>query len=222
MITTTTVAALGTLRQVLPWSIQLRRLPRLTVGLVVFGAGLACSVAGDWGLPGWDVFHQGLAEQTPLSIGGAIIVVGAILLLAMLWLREPIGVGTLGNVVLIGLSVDATLWLLDDPSDPWIRAGLTIIGPVIVAIGSGFYLGVRLGPGPRDGIMTALERRGVTLWKARFSVEAAALVAGLALGGTIGWGTIWFLVVIGPAVQLAVRHLSVAPAPGERVRAVAH
>lgn len=206
----------------LPWSVQLRRLPRLTIGLVIFGVGLACSVAGDWGLPGWDVFHQGLSEQTPLTIGSAIIAVGAVLLLVMVWLREPIGVGTLGNVIVIGLAVDATLWLLDDPSDPWLRAGLTLIGPIIVAVGSGFYLGVRLGPGPRDGIMTAMERRGVTLWKARFAVEAAALLAGLALGGTIGWGTIWFLVAIGPAVQLAVRHLSLAPLPGEEIRAAAH
>ena len=213
---------LGTLRRVLPWSVQLRRLPRLVFGLVVFGVGLACSVAGDWGLPGWDVFHQGLAEQTPLSIGTAIIAVGAVLLLAMLWLNEPIGIGTLGNVVLIGLSVDATLWLLDDPSDPWLRAGLTLIGPIIVAIGSGFYLGVRLGPGPRDGIMTAMERRGITLWKARFAIEATALVAGLVLGGTIGWGTIWFLVTIGPAVQIALRYLAVPALEGEEVPASVH
>lgn len=206
----------------LPWSVQLRRLPRLVIGLVVFGAGLACSVAGDWGLPGWDVFHQGLAEQTPLSIGTAIIVVGAVLLLAMVWLKEPIGIGTLGNVVLIGLSVDATLWLLDDPSDPLLRAGLTLIGPLIVAIGSGFYLGVRLGPGPRDGIMTAMERRGITLWKARFAIEATALVAGLILGGTIGWGTIWFLVTIGPAVQIALRYLAVPALEGEEVPASVH
>lgn len=188
----------------------------------MFGAGLACSVAGDWGLPGWDVFHQGLAEQTPLSIGTAIIVVGAVLLLAMVWLKEPIGIGTLGNVVLIGLSVDATLWLLDDPSGPWLRAGLTLVGPIIVAIGSGFYLGVRLGPGPRDGIMTAMERRGITLWKARFAIEATALVAGLILGGTIGWGTIWFLVTIGPAVQIALRYLAVPALEGEEVPASVH
>ena len=213
---------LGNLRRVLPWSVQLRRLPRLVFGLVVFGVGLACSVAGDWGLPGWDVFHQGLAEQTPLSIGTAIIAVGAVLLLAMLWLNEPIGIGTLGNVVLIGLSVDATLWLLDDPSNPWLRAGLTLVGPLVVAIGSGFYLGVRLGPGPRDGIMTAMERRGVTLWKARFAIEATALVAGLVLGGTIGWGTIWFLVAIGPAVQIALRYLTVPALEGEELPASVH
>lgn len=189
---------------------------------MIFGAGLALSVAGDWGLPGWDVFHQGLAEQTPLSIGTAIITVGAVLLLAMLWLREPIGIGTLGNVLVIGLSVDATLWLLDDPSDPWLRAGLTLVGPLVVAVGSGLYLGVRLGPGPRDGIMTAMQRRGVTLWKARFAIEATALVAGLILGGTIGWGTIWFLVAIGPSVQVALRWLAVPVVAGEDVRAGTH
>ncbi|MEM7271989.1 MAG: hypothetical protein AAF547_02810 [Actinomycetota bacterium] len=201
----------------LPWAEQLRRLPRLVVGLVVFGAGVACAIAGDWGLPGWDVFHQGLAEQTPLTIGQATIAVGAVLLLAMVALREPIGVGTVGNVLLIGLSVDATLWLLDEPSDPVVRAGLTLVGPLVVAVGSGLYLGVRLGSGPRDGIMTALDRRGVTLWKARFGIEAAALVAGVILGGTIGWGTIWFLVIIGPAVQAALRVLSVPLAAGEQV-----
>ncbi len=210
------------MRRVLPWSVQLRRVPRLVLGLVVFGAGLALSVAGDWGLPGWDVFHQGLAEQTPLSIGGAVIAVGAVLLLAMIWLKERIGLGTLGNVLIIGLSLDATLWVLDDPTNPWLRAAMTLLGPLVVALGSGFYLGVRLGPGPRDGIMTAMERRGVTLWKARFAVEASALIAGLILGGTIGWGTIWFLVAIGPAVQVAVRHLSVPAAPGEEIKALTH
>lgn len=199
----------------LPWSVQLRRVPRLVVGLVVFGAGAACAVAGDWGLPGWDVLHQGISTQTPLTIGLATIAVGAALLLVMVALREPIGLGTVGNVALIGLSVDATLWLLDDPSDPWFRAGLTLASPLVVAVGSGLYLGVRLGSGPRDGLMTALDRRGVTLWKARFGIEATALVVGVLLGGTIGWGTIWFLVAIGPAVQVALRHLSVPLAPGE-------
>lgn len=179
-------------------------------------------VAGDWGLPGWDVFHQGLSERTPLSIGGAVIAVGAVLLLVLLALREPIGVGTVGNVILIGLSLDATLWLLDDPSHPWLRAGLTLVGPLVVAVGSGFYLGVRLGPGPRDGIMTAMGRRGITLWKARFGIEATALVAGVMLGGTVGWGTVWFLLVIGPAVQVAMRHLSVPIADGEPIPALSH
>ncbi|MGI9648679.1 MAG: YczE/YyaS/YitT family protein [Acidimicrobiia bacterium] len=199
----------------LPVAVQLRRTPRLVVGLIVFGVGIAMIVLGDYGLPGWDVFHQGLSEKTPLSIGTAVIVVGAVLLLALLWLREPIGLGTIANVILIGLAMDATLYLIDDPANAWTRAALTLTGPLVVAIGTGLYLGVRLGPGPRDGLMTALNRRGVTLWKARFSVEAAALIAGYLMGGTVGWGTIWFLVAIGPTVQIALRFLSVPYLPDE-------
>ncbi len=199
----------------LPLAAQVRRVPRLVAGLIVFGVGVGCAIAGDWGLPGWDVFHQGLSEQTPLTIGGATIAVGAVLLLAMKALREPIGIGTIGNVVLIGLSVDATLWLLDEPSNPAVRVALTLASPLVVAVGSGLYLGVRLGSGPRDGIMTALDRRGVTLWKARFGIEATALATGVILGGTVGWGTIWFLVAIGPAVQAALSVLSVPLAESE-------
>ena len=199
----------------LPLAVQLRRTPRLVVGLVLFGIGIAMIVLGDFGLPGWDVFHQGLSEKTPISIGTAVILVGAVLVLILLWLREPIGIGTIANVILIGLAMDATLFLVDDPTNTWTRAALTLTGPLVVAIGSGLYLGVRLGPGPRDGLMTALARRGVTLWKARFTIEALALTAGYFMGGTIGWGTIWFLVSIGPAVQVALRLLSVTYLPDE-------
>ncbi len=192
----------------LPLAVQLRRIPRLLLGLVLFGFGLALVILGANGLPGWDVFHQGLSERTPLSIGLAVMIVGAVLLLAMLLLKEPIGVGTIANVVVIGLVLDATLAVIDEPENPWVGALLTLIGPAVVAVGSGFYLGVRLGSGPRDGMMTALDKRGITLWKARFGIEATVLIVGFILGGTIGWGTVWFMVSIGPMVQFAVKHLS--------------
>ena len=198
---------------------MLRRVPRLMLGLVLFGFGLGMVVLGGYGLPGWDVFHQGLAERTPLTIGTAVIVVGVVLLIVMLVLHEPIGVGTLANVVVIGLVLDVTLWLIDAPVNTAARVLLTLTGPIVVAIGSGYYIGVRLGPGPRDGLMTALDRRGVTLWKARFGIEAVALSGGVLLGGTAGWGTVWFLVSIGPAVQFFLRYLSVPLEPGERVPA---
>jgi uncharacterized membrane protein YczE len=193
---------------VLPISVQLRRLPRLLLGLVLFGVGLGLVIAGANGLPGWDVFHQGLSERTPLSIGSALIVVGAVLLIVMVMLKEPIGVGTIANVVVIGLVLDATLWIIGEPENRWIGALLTLSGPLVVALGSGFYLGVRMGSGPRDGLMTALDKRGIALWKARLGVEATVLVVGVFLGGTVGWGTLWFMIIIGPTVQLAVKHLS--------------
>ena len=200
----------------LPLATQLRRTPRLLLGLVLFGVGLAMTVRGDYGLPPWDVFHQGLSLKTPLTIGTAIIAIGAILLLAMIFLREPIGVGTVANVLVIGLAIDATLYLFDqEPTNVVVRVVLTLTGPLVVAVATGLYLGVNLGPGPRDGIMTALAKRGITLWKARFGIEAAAFIAGVILGGTVGWGTVWFLVAIGPGVQWSMGVLSIPLAPGE-------
>ncbi len=199
----------------LPLATQLRRTPRLLLGLVLFGVGLAMIVRGDYGLPPWDVFHQGLSFRTPLTIGTAVIVVGAVLLIAMIFFREPIGLGTVANVFVIGLALDALLYVFDDPSNTAIRVVLTLTGPLVVAVATGLYLGVHLGPGPRDGIMTALAKRGITLWKARFGIEAAAFIAGIIMGGTVGWGTVWFLVAIGPAVQWSIGALSLPQSPGE-------
>ena len=188
-------------------------LTRLGVGLVLFGVGLALVVIGDFGLPPWDIFHQGLAEQTWLTIGTAMILVGVVLLIALLALREPLGFGTLANVLVIGLVVDAAIDIGGNPSNSIVRALCTFLGPLVVALGSGFYIGARLGPGPRDGLMTALDRRGIAIWKARTFIEGAALACGLVMGGTIGWGTVWFVVSIGPAVQFFLRRLDTQANP---------
>ena len=187
---------------------------RLAIGLVLFGVGLGLVVLGDFGLPPWDIFHQGLAEQTSLTIGTAMIVVGAALLIALVVLKEPMGVGTLANVFVIGLVVDATVSIGNTPTNSLTRMLCTLLGPIVVAIGSGFYIGARLGPGPRDGLMTALDRRGVAIWKARTLIEGTALACGLAMGGTVGWGTLWFVVSIGPTVQFFLRLLDTAPHKG--------
>ncbi len=197
-----------TIQTSLPW-----RLTRLGVGLVLFGVGLALVVIGDFGLPPWDIFHQGLAEQTWLTIGTAMILVGVVLLIALLVLREPLGFGTLANVLVIGLVVDAAIDIGGNPSNSIVRALCTFLGPLVVALGSGFYIGARLGPGPRDGLMTALDRRGIAIWKARTFIEGAALACGLFMGGTIGWGTVWFVVSIGPAVQFFLRRLDTQASP---------
>ncbi|MBU1865481.1 MAG: hypothetical protein KKE89_03620, partial [Actinobacteria bacterium] len=191
------------------------RLPRLLAGLILFGIGIAMNVLGDFGLPSWDVFHQGLSERTPISIGMAVILIGAVVLIALLILREPIGIGTILNVLVIGAVMDLVLAVIDPPAHTAARVAYTMGGPLVVAVASGLYLGVRLGPGPRDGLMTAMARRGITVWKARFAVEVVVLVAGFLMGGTIGWGTIWFLVIIGPAVQISLRWLSVPWDPDE-------
>ena len=119
------------------------------------------------------------------------------------------GVGTIANVLIIGLIVDLTLSLFGEISNIFPRVIATLFGPIFVALGSGFYIGTRLGPGPRDGLMTAFNRRGVAIWQARTLIEGSCVITGLILGGTIGWGTVWFLLSVGPSVQFFLQRLEV-------------
>lgn len=192
----------------LPWPETLRRLPALLLGLYLFGAGISLMVEADLGLGPWDVFHQGLAQLTGLSIGRVINVVGVVVVLGFIPLREKVGVGTILNALVIGWSADATsAWLPELGSTPW-RVGAMVAGPVAIAVGSGFYIGAGLGPGPRDGIMTGLARRGIDVWKARLAIEITVLALGVLLGGSVGIGTLWFAVAIGPMVQFFLARLS--------------
>lgn len=191
----------------------LRRLPQLIVGLVLFGAGLGVVVEGTNGQGPWTVFHEGLAEHSPLSIGTATIATGILLLVATVGMRVPIGVGTVCNVAIIGPATDATIWLIDTPGSTAGRAALTITGPLLTALGSGLYLGVHLGPGPRDGLMTGLNQRGMSIRTARYLIEAVAFTVGVALGGTFGWGTVWWLLVIGQGVQWMLPPFDRGPLP---------
>ncbi len=178
-----------------------RRMPQLIIGLVVFGSGLGLVVRGGNGQGSWTVFHEGLSFHTPLSIGAATVLTGAVLLVVVIVMRVKIGIGTILNIIVIGPSTDLTLWLLEEPSSAIVRGVLTIAAPFVVGLGSSLYLGVQLGPGTRDGVMTGLHDRGMSIRAARFGIEATAFSCGFLLGGTVGWGTIWWLLAIGPAVQ---------------------
>ena len=179
----------------------LRRLPQLILGLCVFGAGLGLVVRGANGQGAWTVLHDGLAQHSPLSIGSATIVTGIVVLGATLAMRVKIGIGTIANVAFIGPATDLTLWLLEEPTSAAAGVAMTLAAPLVVALGSSLYLGVHLGPGPRDGLMTGLHERGLSIRTARFGIEAVAFSVGFLLGGAVGWGTLWWLIAIGPAVQ---------------------
>lgn len=187
------------------------RMPRLLVGLVLFGMGIASMVRADLGLSPWDVLHQGVAGRTALTIGTVSILTSLAVLLLWIPLRERPGIGTLLNAVLIGLVVDLTLWLVPPVAALAPRLGLLLAGPVLVGIGSGFYIGAGLGPGPRDGLMTGIARRGLAVGPVRAGIEVTVLVLGWLLGGTVGVGTLVFTFSIGPLVQLALRWLSYEP-----------
>ncbi len=186
-----------------------RRLVRLLPGLVAFGVGLALMVLADLGLGPWEAFHQGLSARSGVPIGTTGILVGFVVLLGWVPLRQRPGIGTLCNVVLIGLVIDAVLAVSPEPRALVARVAFLGTGIVLVGLGSGLYIGAGLGPGPRDGLMTGLAARGHSLRLARTLIELSALAAGWALGGSVGVGTLAFALCIGPLVQAFLGRLTV-------------
>jgi len=186
---------------VLPPQELVRRLPRLVGGLVLCGLGIALMINADLGLGPWDVLHQGINQRTGIPIGTAGILAGAALMLVWIPLRERPGLGTFANMILIGVTIDLTLLWLPEPSVLWQRLAFLLVGTFLFGPGSGLYIGAGMGPGPRDGLMTAIARRGPSVRRVRTLIELSALAAGFALGGTVGLGTVLFAVTIGPNVQ---------------------
>ena len=172
------------------------------------------------GLGPWEVLHQGISERTGVPIGTVGIVVGLLVLLGWVPLKQRLGVGTITNAVLIGLTIDAVLARTGDPSNVAVRLGCMVAGITLFGVGSGLYIGAGLGPGPRDGLMTGIAghpRTRLSLRAVRTAIELSALAGGWLLGGTVGIGTIAFAFAIGPLVQLSLGRLTVATltAPAE-------
>ncbi len=188
-----------------------RRLPRLLAGLVLFGLGLACMVVADLGLAPWEVLHQGLSRRTGVPIGTMGIITGIVVLAAWIPLRERPGLGTLANVVVIGVVIDLALWVFPDVVGAVARWSLLAGGLVAIGVGSGLYIGVGMGPGPRDGLMTGIARRGHRIGVVRTAIEVSVLVAGWLLGGTVGVGTVAFSFGIGPLVGFFLPRLTLEP-----------
>jgi uncharacterized membrane protein YczE len=187
-----------------------RRLTQLYAGLLLYGVSMALIVRSSLGNMPWDVLHQGLADRLGWSIGTVAIAVGALVLLGWIPLRQRPGLGTVSNVVVLGLAMDATLAVVPAPSPLPLRIGLLLGGVLLNAVATAAYIGVHLGPGPRDGLMTGLVRRsGGSVRLVRTSIEVAVVAIGWLLGGTLGLGTVLYAVAIGPLVQVLLPRLSV-------------
>ncbi|WP_370326139.1 YitT family protein [Euzebya sp.] len=187
------------------WRTSPARVARLVVGLWVFGTGDALLVASQLGNSPWTVFAEGLSLHTPLTIGASTIVISLAIFAIWVPLRVRPGLGTVLNVIVIGIAIDVTLLLVDTPGSLIARGLLLGGGIALIGAGSGLYLGTAHGPGPRDGLMTGLHRatgRPVSL--VRGAIEVTALTIGWLLGGTLGIGTVTFALLIGPAVQLGL------------------
>ncbi|HEX2400714.1 MAG TPA: hypothetical protein VHJ79_12130, partial [Mycobacterium sp.] len=175
----------------------------LLVGLSGYGFSMAVMVRAGLGLDPWDVFHQGLTHHTGMTIGVASAVVGVAVLVAWIPLRNRPGIGTIANVIVIAITVDAGLWLLPTPTSLPVRIAMMVSAVVLNAFSTVLYIGAALGPGPRDGLMTGLVvRTGLSVRLVRTSIEATVLAVGWLLGGTVGVGTVLYAFGIGPLVQL--------------------
>ena len=187
-----------------------RRLLQLAVGLWLYGTSMAMMIRSGLGLDPWDVFHSGLAGRLPLSFGAIVTIVGALVLLLWIPLRQMPGLGTVANVLVIGVATDVGLWLLPAPDAMVARVPLLLGGVVLNGLAGALYIGAQLGPGPRDGLMTGLARRTrFSLRTVRTAIEVTVLLVGFALGGVVGVGTLVYALAIGPLVQLMLPWVAV-------------
>jgi len=179
-----------------------RRLPQLFGGLALYGASMGLQIRSTLGLDPWDVLHEALSKRTGLTFGTVTAIVGALVLLCWIPLRQRPGLGTVANIVVIAVAVDATLAVVEPPSTLVWRIVLLVAGVTLNALATATYIGVRLGPGPRDGLMTGLTARtGISIRLVRTAIEVTVLAAGWLLGGTVGVGTVIYALAIGPLTQ---------------------
>jgi uncharacterized membrane protein YczE len=190
------------LRPVPVTTAPVRRLPQLLGGLTLYGVSMGLMIRSGLGLDPWDVLHESLAKRTGLTFGTITAIVGALVLLCWIPLRQRPGVGTVANIVVIAVAVDLTLALVGSPSSLVVRILMLVAGVVLNGLATATYIGVRLGPGPRDGLMTGFTARtGTSIRLVRTGIELTVLATGWLLGGTVGVGTIVYALAIGPLTQ---------------------
>ena len=197
-----------------------RRFPPLLLGIALISFGISLSVRAHLGLAPWDVFHQGISERTGISLGWVIVGVGVVVLLAWIPLHQRFGIGTIVNTVLVGALVKVFLPIIGTPDVMAVRIAMLLGSIVAFGVGGGLYIGAALGPGPRDGIMTAITARGHRLWVVRTALELSVFVVGWILGGNVGVGTALIAFSIGPTTHFAIRRFHL-PVPSTSVEVLA-
>jgi uncharacterized membrane protein YczE len=183
-----------------------RRLPQLVLGVSVFGLGIALMARSRLGLDPWSVLHEGLSEKLGLALGTVDIILSVLVLATWFPLRQAPGIGTIAATFLIGAVTNLALDIIEIPVGLLPRFGFLLAGSALIAVGTGLYLSVDLGPGARDGLMTGLHQRaGWSIRAVRIGIELSVLAIGFVLGGTVGLGTFIYAVAIGPMVHVTLR-----------------
>lgn len=179
-----------------------RRMSQLLVGLALYGASLALMVRGDLGLAPWDVLHSGLIRHVPVTLGQMVVIASLVVLVLWVPLREKPGIGTVANALLVGISADVTLALVDRPDVLGLRVTYLVLGVFLNGVATALYIGSQFGRGPRDGLMTGLARRtGWRLAPVRTGLEITVVALGVLLGGALGIGTLLYAFALGPLTQ---------------------
>ena len=186
------------------------RLFNLFAGLILFGVSIALMLSAGLGVDPWDVLHQGVARQAGIPFGTVVILASLLVLVLWIPLRQRPGFGTVANAVVVGLAAGATLAVLPDLDSFAPRFAFLAGGILLNGLATGLYIGARLGPGPRDGLMTGLAARGLPLGPARTAIEVGVLAIGWGLGGQVGIGTLVYAASIGPLVQFFIAAFTVA------------
>ncbi len=190
---------------------------RLLVGLVLFGLALALLVQAHLGLDPWTVLTQGLAERLSLSLGTVTVLLSLAVLALWVPLRQRPGLGTVANAFVVGPVLDLGIALIPQPDSLVVRVLFVVLSLVTIAVGTGLYVGVGWGPGPRDGLMTGLAALGLPVYAARMLIEGTVLLVGWLLGGSVGVATVVFALAVGPLVGRAMPRLVLPPSSGPAV-----
>jgi uncharacterized membrane protein YczE len=189
---------------------HVRRTAQLLLGLFLYGVAISVMLRANIGVGPWEVLSQGISLRTGFGFGLVTNVVGAIVLLLWIPIRQRPGVGTVLNVLLVGTSAQVGLLFVPPQTELWAQALSFAGGLVLLAIATGLYIGAGYGPGPRDGLMTGINKRwGTPIWLVRTIIELTVLAIGWALGGSVGVGTVAFAVLIGPLCGLTIPLLRV-------------
>jgi uncharacterized membrane protein YczE len=211
--------ALAWLSVLIPRDRRAHRLIQLQLGLVLYGISDGMILMSGLGANPWDVFHQGLSKHIGLPVGTTVILVGAVVMLAWIPIRQRPGFGTLSNVIVVGLAMDGAMAWMPTPHAWWLRWGEMFAGIVFNGVATGAYIGAGMGPGPRDGVMTGYAARGHSIRVVRTSMEIAVLAVGWLLGGTVGVGTAAYALLIGPLAHRFIPLLAIKTKDGAAERA---
>ncbi len=187
------------------WDLDPKRTVILFVGLFIFGIGDAFVIQGSVGNAPWSVLAQGVSRNLDISMGWSTFAISVLVLLAWIPLRERLGFGTISNAVIIAIAIQVGVEIIPVQDSFLLGVGFALFGIALVGIGTGLYITCGLGPGPRDGLMTAIHHRsGVRIGRVRLAIELSVVILGTILGGNVGVGTLLFALFVGQSIAISL------------------